>query len=234
MLLEFVFQHAIMCGILLCGVLSILLQWIMNLSLAGYVKASANMNTTKKKSMINLKKQYEAMYEMDCHVHNVDAYVEKYILKLRFMGMSFSFWERMAPLSEGVVTLIVAVTAFYTYRSGGEASIYVEIIFSYGVVLACLFLFFHIFGIKSKKQQMQIQLVDYLENYLTNRVARVQEDTRENRMISKEESKQEISKMEQEVSEMKQEIPEIEKEIAASQEKTDVELLEEFVQSFLA
>ena len=233
MILEFVFQHGIMCGILLCGIVSIFMQWMMTLSLTGYVKASANMDTTKKKIMINLKKQFETMHEMNCHVNNVEAYVEKYLLKLRFMGLSFSLWERVPALSVGVVSLIAGGTAFYTYTTEGTASTYIEIIFSYGVVLACFFLFFHIFGIKSKKQQMLIQLVDYLENYLANRVARTQEISRDSK-VSDLSAQEAFADKEKKPEESEQMLPDGEKEIAAAEEMTEVEMLEEFVQSFLA
>jgi hypothetical protein len=53
-------------------------------------------------------------------------------------------------------------------------------------VLACLFICFHIYGIKSKKQQIQIQLVDYLENYLTNRLMRTKEGSREWKILDEE------------------------------------------------
>ncbi len=242
MVLEFVFQHIFMCGILLYGAISIFLQWIMSLSLQGYVKASANMNTTKKKMMIHLKQQFETIYGMEYNVRNVDAYVDKYLLKLRFMGLSYSFWEKAPALSAGIATLIAGGMAFYTYSVKSGAAEMTEIVFAYGIVLSCLFVFAHIFGVKSKKQQMHIQLVDYLENYLINRVAKGQTATRDSKVleeIAEDAFIEGVAKND----ELKRVVLEKEKEIAASKEEpeapekmkqTDVELLEEFVQSFLA
>ena len=65
------------------------------LSIKGYVKASANMKKKKKKVMINLKNQFEAMYGMNVKVRNMDAYVDKYIYKLRFAGVTYSSWEKL-------------------------------------------------------------------------------------------------------------------------------------------
>ena len=211
------------------------MQWVMTISLNGYVKASANMKTTKKKIMINLQNQFETIYGMDYRVRNVAAYVDKYLLKLRFMGCSYAFWEK--------------VLAFYTYSVGGSTTVLMEILFAYGAVLACLFMFCHIFGIKSKKQQMQIQLVDYLENYLVNRVLKTQDGSKEVRLLNAtmEEALMEgaarnnelkavimAEDREQKNSSLKTSDEEVTKEIAASKEMSDVELLEEFVQSFLA
>ena len=94
MITTFIMNHLFMCSIVLFGVLSILLQWIMALSLNGYVKASSNMKTTKKKLLLNLKNQFETIYGMDYQVRNIAAYVDKYLLKMRFLGVSYSSWEK--------------------------------------------------------------------------------------------------------------------------------------------
>ena len=141
------------------------------------------MKTTRKKVMINLKNQFETIYGMDYQVRNIAAYVDKYLLKLRFIGFSFSTWEKLPFLSAGIATLIAVGGIFYGYMTNVENAQQIEILFAYGTVLACLFMFFHIFGIKSRKQQIQIQLVDYLENYLTNRLVRTKEGNKELKML---------------------------------------------------
>lgn len=288
MIKEFVMNHVFMSTILLVGVISLLLQAMMTLSLKGYVKASANMKTTRKKVMINLKNQFETIYGMDYRVRNIGAYVDKYMLKLRLIGFSFSTWEKIPFLSAGIATLLTVGGIFYGYMNGAEKMAQIEILFAYGTVLACLFIFFHIFGIKSKKQQIQIQLVDYLENYLTNRLIRTKEGNKELKLLDAsvenafmEEStgkRETVSdtdvNMEEDVEMLKRLIREVEtgnnerskeqaeegkrrgktdshkcmtdmeddldQEVAASKElkeepeESDIELLEEFVQSFLA
>lgn len=175
MLKEFVLNHVFMSSILAVGAVSLLLQAFMAMFLKSYVKASANMQTTKKKILINLKNQFEAIYGMDCQVRNTKAYVDKYLLKLRFFGISFAGWEKLPFLSAGIVVLITVAGIFYGYMNGVKGRAQAEILFACGLVLACLFIFFHIYGIKSKKSQIQIQLVDYLENYMTNRLTRNRE-----------------------------------------------------------
>jgi hypothetical protein len=95
-------------------------------------------------------------------------------------------WERVPFLSAGVATLLAVAGTFYGYINGAARQAQAEILFAYGTVLACLFIFFHIYGIKSKKQQIQIQLVDYLENYLTNRLMRTKEGSREWKILDEE------------------------------------------------
>ena len=285
MITEFIMEHECMSSILLFGLVSLLLQTMMVLSLKGYVRASANMKTTKKKIMINLKNQFETIYGMGYQVRNTAAYVDKYLLKLKFMGASFFTWEKAPFLAAGIVTLLAGAEAFYGYMTGAVVSTQVEILFSYGVVLACLFVFFHIFGIKSKQQQIQIQLVDYLENYLANRLLRTKDEIKilDEEMesafmegaarnpdlknaIMNEEKEKKTSAMDEAENDMEmlrrliremdsnkkereaeQNQREAEQQIAAGREKqtadqmgldiageSEIELLEEFVQSFLA
>ncbi|MCM1157927.1 MAG: hypothetical protein NC300_06610 [Bacteroidales bacterium] len=183
MIVEFVTKHVFMSSILLFGAVSLFLQAMMSLSLKGYVKASANMKTTRKKLMLNLKNQFETIYGMDYQIRNIAAYVDKYLLKMRFLGLSFSAWEKAPFLTAGLVTLLAGGEAFYGYMTGAGTTVMMEILFAYATVLACLFVFFHIFGIKSRKRQIQIQLVDYLENYLTNRLIRNRESGRELKLL---------------------------------------------------
>lgn len=176
MVQQFIFEHSNMCSIFLFGIISLVLQMIMVFSLNSYVKASANMKTTKKKVLINLKNQFETIYGMDYKVRNTFAYVEKYLLKLRWMGFSYNTWEKAPFLATGMVTLLAGTEAFYGYVKHVTLDAYVEIGFAYGIVLVCFYVFYHIFGVRNKKEQIQIQLVDYLENYLANRLLRTKNE----------------------------------------------------------
>jgi len=249
----------------------------MVLSLKGYVKASANMKTTKKKVMINLKNQFETMYEMNSRVRNMDAYVDRYLLKLRFLGITYSGWEKLPYLSAGTTAIIMAAGIYYGYLIKASDVYYAEILFATAITLACLFVFFHIFGIKARKQQIHIQLVDYLENYLANRLIKNADNKDDWEKIENEideayiEGKREAfneanetaddhnataddtnkkSSMDEDMDMLKRLIREIDAgknvdkaagEVAASDEvaaadedQSDIELLEEFVQSFLS
>ncbi|MDO5155629.1 MAG: hypothetical protein Q4D51_06660 [Eubacteriales bacterium] len=244
MIREFVSNHIFMSSILLVGALSLILQGMITLALYSYVKASANMKTTRKKVMIHLKNQFETIYGMNYQVRNIRAYVDKYLLKLRLLGISYMNVEKIPFLSAGIVTLLMVIGISFGYLNGVKARAQVEILSAYGIVLACLFSFFHIYGIKSKKKQIQIQLVDYLENYMTNRLMKNKEDGTEwkvldpdtekaimNSEYGKENPLKKASDLEQ-IAFSEEEKMEEEKD--HNSEESDLELLEEFVQSFLA
>lgn len=172
MITEFIMNHLFMSSIVLFGVVTIFLQWLMAMSLKGYVKASANMKTTRKKLLMNLKNQFETIYGMNYQVRNISAYVDKYLLKMRFLGLSFSTWERAPFLSVGIATLLAGGEAGYCYWTKQPTALYSEIGFTYGAYCVMQFVFYQVCSIRSKRQQIHIQLVDYLENYLTNRLIR--------------------------------------------------------------
>ena len=146
-MIELLQHNFFMTGISGVTVLSIFLQWMMTLSLKGYVKASSNMKTTKKKVMINLRNQFEAMHELNSQVRNMDAYVDRYLLKLKFMGITYSGWEKIPFLTAGVIVLIACGGGFYGYNMKADDTYYVELVFSSIISLAFLFVFFHIFNI---------------------------------------------------------------------------------------
>ncbi len=186
MITELITKHLFMSSILLFGALSIFLQWIMMLSLKGYVKASANMKTTRKKLLLNLKNQFETIYGMNYQVRNIAAYVDKYLLKMRFLGITYSAWEKAPFLSIGLATLIAGGEAFYGYWMKKPVELYVEIGFALGAVWVCEFVCYYIFSVRNRKQQIHIQLVDYLENYLTNRLIRTQAGTEQRKLLDAE------------------------------------------------
>lgn len=290
MITEFIMNHLFMSSIVLFGVISVFLQWMVTLSLKGYVKASANMKTTRKKLLMNLKNQFETIYGMNYQVRNISAYVDKYLLKMRFLGLSFSTWERVPFLSIGLATLLAGGEAFYGYWMKQPSALYVEIGFAYAAYCVVQFVFYHACSIRSKRQQIHIQLVDYLENYLTNRLIRTAAGNAELKVLDAEmeaafmegkaknkelknvileedkaNAKKKTKKQEETEEDMEMlkrllrdmgnksraeettasaksadtDEPELESvvnEVAAGEEmeQSDIELLEEFVQSFLA
>lgn len=256
MIYQFVMSHIGLCSIFFAGGISILLQIFMVISLNSYVRATANMKLTKKKMLINLKNQFETIYGMEYQVRNTYAYVEKYWLKLKFMGMSYDKWERFPFVSAGMISLLVGGEAFYYYLYKMPQSYYIEILFAYGTTLVFFYVFFHILSVKSKEEQIQVQLVDYLENYLANRLLRTKkvdkvlnsdmEEAFMNDAVDNNRIKKEILLEEEEKKEVREESKreDVVEEFPCKENKSELkepdisdsnmELLEEFVQSFLA
>lgn len=230
---EFVSKHIYMCVVLLAGGIGIILQGCVERILYGYVKASDHMETTKKKNLLHLRKEFETIYGLEYQVRNPKAYVEKYLLKLRFLGIPYGYWDKLSQIIISGVSVLTMSELLYVYWQNQLVEHLVEILFSYGIIVACLGFAHHIFGVKAKKEQVQIQLIDYLENYVTNRLIKGKD-------VASSVSEQGNGKSEH----RKDTDPEMKGEqnqVAVAQEEegetetiaTDAELLEEFVQSFL-
>ncbi|MCR5701496.1 MAG: hypothetical protein K6G76_05050 [Lachnospiraceae bacterium] len=236
MIVRLINENMIAGSILLVGALSIFFEWLMTISINGYVKASANMKTTKKKSLVNLKNQFEAIYDLNSKVRNMDAYVDKYMIKLRFMGITYSRWEHASYIAAGIVSIITVVATFYGFTNNLNELYFAETFFSCGISLACLYVSFHIFDTKTRKQQIHIQLVDYLENYLSNRLIR-ETPEHPSEELHNDNAEEDMDMLKRLIKEMdaRKEKEETSDEVAVSvEESSEVELLEEFVQSFLS
>lgn len=243
MIYQFIVEHSSLCSIFAFGLISLFLQILMVASLSSYVKASGNMKMTKKKVLLNLKNQFETIYGMDYQVKNTSAYVEKYLLKLKFLGFPYHTWEKAPFLSAGLVTLLAGMELFYEYMQGAAGRRIVEIFFAYGITLACFYVFYHIFGVRNKKAQIQIQLVDYLENYLANRLLRtkntekVLNKTMENAFmdesVENEKIRKEILIAEKDIAREKkqQEHKELEKNVPKDSFEEDMDMLRQLVKN---
>lgn len=233
---EFVSNHIFMCSILMPAIVGILAQYCMAKVLKDYVKASEQMDTTQKKNLLNLKNQFETIYGLECEVRNPKAYVDKYLVKLRCMGISYVYWDKISYITAGAASVVVAGLLLYGVLNGSALNEIKEIGVTYGLVLSCLFLAHHILGVKSKQEQIEIQLVDYLENYVTNRLVRGKKGKEE----GKKERTRDKDAMESTALNTNGEAEgqELNSQVAAAKEavneETDADLLEEFVQSFLA
>ncbi|MBE5923031.1 MAG: DUF2207 domain-containing protein [Lachnospiraceae bacterium] len=237
MIVDFLNENMMASSILIVGVLSIFLQWLMVLSLKGYVKASSNMKTTKKKALVNLKNQFEAIYDLNSQVKNIDVYVDKYLVKLRFFGITYNVWERVPYITAGTVTIITMCAFFYGYIHYFGEVYFAILSFAYGITLACLYVAFHIFSVKTRKQQIHLQLVDYLENYLSNRLLRDEPETECKERAQNDNAEEDMDMLKRLIKEMdsRKEKEEASGEVAVSvEDDSEVELLEEFVQSFLS
>lgn len=231
---EFVSKHIYMCVLLLLGGIGVVIQGCVERVLHGYVKASDHMETTKKKNLLHLRKEFETIYGLECQVRNPKAYVEKYLLKLRFMGISYGYWDKLSELTISCVSVVAAGELLHAYWRNQLVNNLTEIIFVYGMMVACLVLAKHIYGVKSKKEQVQIQLIDYLENYVTNRLIKGKEmvsQTSHNEIADADQSDNLQPQMISEENQVAVAREEMEEE--SSMAAADAELLEEFVQSFL-
>lgn len=159
----------VIAGVCFFGVLSKLL---VRGKLHRLLKASENMASTTHRQMRTLRNHYENSLHMDLQVHNIQAFVDKHLLKLRFCGLPIRIWDSMTieaallTVATGGIGIINAI-----HQNYGEEVVF-SILFAMIISCACLISVENIFRIENSYDRLQANIEDYLENNLRNRLGR--------------------------------------------------------------
>lgn len=159
----------VIAGLCFFGVLSkLLLQG----KLHRLLKASENMSSTKERQIRTIRNHYENSLNMDLQVHRIRAFVEKYILKLKYGGIPIRIWDvvaleaAMLSVAAGGIGIINAI-----HRNYGEQVI-AEILIATILSCAVLLTIENLFRIENFYDRIEANMEDYLENNLKNRLGR--------------------------------------------------------------
>jgi hypothetical protein len=155
--------------LVVCG-MGILIRLITVFSYRGMRKASENMTKTKKKWVTALKKRYEN-YERFDKLGNVEVFVDKFFERKGILGIPLSIWDRAVQQLAIVSFLMGTAGAFYSYTMNFGSVRTISTLFV-GFMGGGILLFFHNLGSTEElKQQIIINLKDYLENGPAHRMA---------------------------------------------------------------
>lgn len=159
----------VIAGLCVIGVLSkLLLQG----KLYQLLKASEKMGTTTKRQIRTIRNHYENSLNMDLQVHNIQAFVDKHLLKLRFCGIPIRIWDGMTLEAALLSVTAGGIGIIYTIHRGyGETGVF-NILFATILSCACLLSLENIFRIENSIDRLQANIEDYLENNLKNRLGR--------------------------------------------------------------
>lgn len=159
----------VIAGLCVIGVLSkLLLQG----KLHQLLKASEKMGTTTKRQIRTIRNHYENNLNMDLQVHNIQAFVDKHLLKLRFCGIPIRIWDGVTLEAALLSVAAGGIGIIYTIHRGyGEEGVF-NILFATIISCACLLSIENIFRIENSIDRLQANIEDYLENNLKNRLGR--------------------------------------------------------------
>lgn len=136
------------------------------------LKASENMSSTKERQIRTIRNHYENNLNMDLQVHRIRAFIEKYILKLKYGGIPIRIWDAVAleaamlSVAAGGIGIINAI-----HRNYGEQVI-AEILVATILSCAVLLTIENLFRIENFYERIEANMEDYLENNLRNRLGR--------------------------------------------------------------
>lgn len=136
------------------------------------IRASENMGSTTQRQLRTMRNHYENSLNMDLQVHNMQAFVDKHLLKLRFCGLPIRIWDSMTmeaallTVATGGIGIVNAI-----HKGYGETVVF-SILFAMILSCACLLSVENIFRIENSYDLLQANIEDYLENNLKNRLGR--------------------------------------------------------------
>ena len=163
-------QRILSCVFLAFLLLSIICQITIGVIYLRLIKETDHISTAKSKFLKQCKLKFINCYQLSGEVSNISVFVDKSISKISFLGISMTGLHHLA--GQFVLLSVVAAGAGACYEiTQGET---VGRILPYYVVsFLGLYVYFSITGlvdIAGKKERLKINLVDYLENHMANKL----------------------------------------------------------------
>lgn len=154
------------------GILGVLSKLLLQGKLHRLVKESERMASTTKRQIRTIRNHYENSLNMDLQVHNIQAFVDKHLLKLRMCGIPIRIWDGMTLEAAMLAVAAGGIGVINTIHKGYGEDVVFNILFVTIISCACLLSMENIFRIENSIDRLQANIEDYLENNLKNRLGR--------------------------------------------------------------
>lgn len=171
------FQHKnFMIGILVLLFSSIICQIVMGVIYRRLIWETEHMSTTTNKSLQQLKLKFSSCRKMNEKVSNVSVFVDKYLSRIKFGNIPLSMLKHLSGQLMMLSVLIAGIGAclgiIHNESFFGIAPYYVISFLG----LYCYFAIASLIDIPGKVNVLHINLVDYLENHMANRLEQTGRD----------------------------------------------------------
>lgn len=157
-------------GMFVCFFLSLFIRLLLAALYSRMITETDNMATTQNKLLKQCKLKFTNCYQLNNGVPNVPIFVEKFLSRLALGPFSFNI---LYHLSGQLMLLSVVFSGVGACRSIIAGNMFGEILPFYICSLVELYLFLSLgtlLDIKGKRKLLKVNLVDYLENHLSNRM----------------------------------------------------------------
>ena len=150
--------------------IGVLYQVAIGVAYQRMIQATDTMMGTDNKLMKQCKERFIQCYKLNGGVSNIPIFVDKYINRIKFMGMSVNFIKH---LSGQIMMAGVFVAGFGVCKGIIEGERFVDLLPFYIVSLFGIYLFLSISSIvdmPGRRQMLKTNLTDYLENHIAERL----------------------------------------------------------------
>ena len=164
-------QHKnFMVGILALLLGSIICQIIMGVIYHSLIWETEHMSTTTDKSLQQLKLKFSGYCKINEKISNVSIFVDKYLNNIKFGSIPLSALKHLSGQLMLLSVLVAGIGACLSIiRDEGFLSIAPFYLISF-LGLYCYFAVASLVDVHGKINILRINLVDYLENHMTNRL----------------------------------------------------------------
>lgn len=168
--MENINQSLIMTISIVLMVIGVLYQVAIGVAYQKMIQATDTMIGTDNKLLKQCKERFIQCYKLNGGVSNIPIFVDKYINRIRFMGMSVNFIKH---LSGQIMMAGVFVAGFGVCKGIIEGKRFVDLLPFYIVSLFGIYLFLSISSIvdmPGRRKILKTNLTDYLENHIAERL----------------------------------------------------------------
>lgn len=168
--MENINQSFVMTAAIILMAIGVLYQIFIGVAYQKMIQATDTMAGTDNKLLKQCKERFVQCYKLNGGVSNVPIFVDKYINRIRFMGMSVNFIKH---LSGQIMMAGVFVTGFGVCKGIIEGQRFVDLLPFYIISLFGIYLFLSISSIvdmPGRRQILKTNLTDYLENHIAERL----------------------------------------------------------------
>lgn len=169
-------ERVVTYGMIISFVLSLGIRFFLGSLYGHMIRETDNMTTTNNRILKQCKLKFTHCYQLNNGVANIPVFVEKFLTRLSLGPISFSL---LYHLSGQLLLLSVIFSGVGVCRSIAAGCMFGQIIPFYICSLIEIYLYFvlnALVDIKQKRESLKINLIDYLENHLANRMQVTRED----------------------------------------------------------
>ena len=166
----FMEQRILSCVFLAFLLLSIICQITIGVIYLRLIKETDHISAAKSKFLKQCKLKFINCYQLSGEVSNISVFVDKSISKISFLGISMTGLHHLAGQFILLSVVAAGAGACYEITQGETVG---KILPYYVVSFLGLYVYFSITGlvdIAGKKERLKINLVDYLENHMANKL----------------------------------------------------------------
>ncbi len=165
------FNHSfIMILTLVFMVIGILYQIVIGFTYQRMIQAADTMSGVESKLLCQCKERFVNCYKLNGGVANISVFVDKYINRIRILGMSVNF---MKHLSGQLMLAGVFMAGFGVCKGIVEGRKFVDLLPFYIISLFGIYLYLSVMSVvdmSNRRKILKTNLVDYLENTVAQRL----------------------------------------------------------------